>query len=111
MIKHQQKLLEKLQKKADKEAERRRKQEARRRRREEEELRKKEGRKKTKRPKVSDHVTITPTPLSTAGFCQVIENVPHILSLPLRVTRSQRDSATLGLPWRWLPGMMACPCL
>jgi len=62
MIKQQQKLLEKLQKKAEKEADRRRKQEARRRRRDEEELRKKEGRKKIKRAKVLDYVTITSSP-------------------------------------------------
>jgi len=62
MIKQQQKLLEKLQKKAEKEADRRRKQEARRRRRDEEELRKKEGRKKIKRAKVLDYVTITSLP-------------------------------------------------
>ena len=62
MIKQQQKLLEKLQKKAEKEADRRRKQEARCCRRDEEELRKKEGRKKIKRAKVLDYVTITSLP-------------------------------------------------
>lgn len=106
LIKQQQKLLEKLEKKANKEAERRRKQEAKRRRREEDEQRKREGRKKVKRPKVSNCSEYMELLLGGEASLIVLSSLS--LPSPSRVRSSQSGNATLVLPWRWLLVMMGC---
>ena len=98
LIKQQQKLLEKLEKKANKEAERRRKQEAKRRRREEDEQRKREGRKKVKRPKVSNCSEYMELLLGGEASLIVLAPPPPPLPSPSRVRSSQSGNATLVLP-------------